>query len=300
MGFFGKIGNAFKKAKDIQKQAQLKQLALSKKIRSKLTSRFKFLDRVDKFEKRMKRKGRKLKKRLLSSIFGKKPKTSKQTRPASDAIRKKIETENKSGSGRRIASVNGSKGYSKSKYVNENGVVDSEGHDKRTEDALKNLGSRHDYLKKIVEKADFIAMVKEDVREMLEGQSSAIVQIDEFVKDININRNRMGFYSNEELEKFDDMMNMILDEMGIDITDFDAKAQNDRFKENKDEYYDFIKKVSFDTYMDNWKTKFFGSDEIIADGVVLDDEGKVNLWRDIENSKSQAWFDEYKARKLNE
>lgn len=251
MGFFGKIGNTFKKAKDIQKQEQLKQLALSKKIRSKLTSRFKFLDRVDKFEKRMKRKGRKLKKRLLSSIFGKKPKTSKQTRPASDAIRKKIETENKSGSGRRIASVNGSKGYSKSKYVNENGVVDSEGHDKRTEDALKNLGSRHDYLKKIVEKADFIAMVKEDVREMLEGQSSAIVQIDEFVKDININRNRMGFYSNEELEKFDDMMNRILDEMGIDITDFDAKAQNDRFKENKDEYYDFIKKVSFDTYMDN-------------------------------------------------
>ncbi|MFW3387888.1 UNVERIFIED_CONTAM: hypothetical protein RF648_17960 [Kocuria sp. CPCC 205274] len=86
---------------------------------------------------------------------------------------------------------------------------------------------------------------------MLAGQSSAIVNIDEFVKDITLNRNRMGFYSNDELEKFDDMMNKILDELGFDITDFDVSKVNEEIRENKDEYYEMIKKISFNTYMDN-------------------------------------------------
>ncbi|MCS5736513.1 hypothetical protein [Herbiconiux daphne] len=61
----------------------------------------------------------------------------------------------------------------------------------------------------------------------------------------------MGFYSNDELEKFDDMMNKILDELGFDITDFDVSKVNEEIRENKDEYYEMIKKISFNTYMDN-------------------------------------------------
>lgn len=291
MGFFGKIKSGFKSLQNKSKQASLDRLAKSKANRKKMTDRFKWLDRLDKFEKHMKYKERKLKKKFKNFFKKKKTKSAKETKPSNIFTQKKKDIDFKKVVGK-----------NKSKYSGGGGSISDIS--KHNAHVAKNLNPSHEsrdhWISKIVDKADFISTVKEDVREMLAGQSSAIVNIDEFVKDITLNRNRMGFYSNDELEKFDDMMNKILDELGFDITDFDVSKVNEEIRENKDEYYEMIKKISFNTYMDNWKTRFFGSDEIISDGVTLDDEGRANLWKQIEESKSQVWFDEYKARKLNE
>lgn len=137
----------------------------------------------------------------------------------------------------------------------------------------------------IVQKADLLENMLNDVSEVLRGKSSAKVTVSSYIKDINDNKDILQVKSDSELNKLENMLNKELKDLNVDTESID-----NYFKDNA-KYFDTVKLNAFETYMDNWKTKFFDSDTTEH----FSEDEKKNIWGEIEESRSFGWFMERKA-----
>lgn len=135
-------------------------------------------------------------------------------------------------------------------------------------------------ISEIVEKAGLIEVMLNDVSEMLRGKSSAKVNVSSYIKDINNNRDILKVKSDSELDNLKKMLNKELEDLNIKTDDVSQYA-NDKKK-----YYKTVKLNSFETYMDNWKTRFFDSDTTEH----LSDDEKQEIWGEIEQTWTYSKF----------
>lgn len=144
---------------------------------------------------------------------------------------------------------------------------------------------RIEQIANIVQKADLLENMLNDVSEVLRGKSSAKVIVNSYIKDINDNKDILQVKSDSELNKLENMLNKELKDLNVDTDSIDSY-----FKDNS-KYFDTVKLNSFETYMDNWKSKFFDSDATEN----LSEDEKKNIWGEIEESRSFSWFIDRKA-----
>lgn len=137
----------------------------------------------------------------------------------------------------------------------------------------------------IVQKADLLENMLNDMSEVLRGKSSAKVIVNSYIKDINDNKDILQVKSDSDLNKLENMLNKELKDLNVDTDSIDSY-----FKDNS-KYFDTVKLNSFETYMDNWKSKFFDSDTTEH----LSEDEKKNIWGEIEESRTFSWFADRKA-----
>lgn len=137
----------------------------------------------------------------------------------------------------------------------------------------------------IVAKSNMIESMQSSVGEILRGKSSADIEADEIIKDINKNPKQLEMSSNEDLDNLTNMLDKTMEDLHIDPNDFKEMS--------KEEYYDTANLNAFESYLDNWKEKFYDSDTTDH----LSESEKDEIWEEIESTRTYEWFT---ANKLGE
>lgn len=174
-----------------------------------------------------------------------------------EVLKKKVSTKNKK------------TGSSSAKKVKKTGSTASTG---------TKLDSRSEKIADLVAKSNLIESMSDATSEILRGKSSAQVAIDEIVKDINKSDSVLKSASNEQLDNMEKMLDKKLKELNIDPEKFDELTEK--------QFYDTSVLNSYETYMDNWKEKFFDSDTTEH----MSDDEKEEIWNEIEETRTFSWF----------
>lgn len=153
-----------------------------------------------------------------------------------------------------------------------------------TAEAQRSLDPRINKISSIISKSQLVEQMRNDVGEILRGKSSAVVEVSEFIQDMNKNPDIIKVKSNAELVNLENMLDKELTDLNINPDTFDELTSK--------QYYETSKLNAYEEYIDNWKAKFFDSDTTED----LTEQEKDEIWSEIEETRTYDWFVENKIK----